>query len=37
MFMLASSPLEKTAIQVDISGELLGNLLPAREQGKLPH
>jgi hypothetical protein len=28
------SPMEKTAVQPDVSGKLLGNLLPAREQGK---
>ena len=34
MFMLASSPIEKTAIHADISGKLLGNLRQAPEQGK---
>jgi len=34
MFMLASSPIEKTAIHADISGKFSGNLSQAPEQGK---
>jgi hypothetical protein len=34
MFMLASSPIENTAIQADISGKLPGNLRQAPQQGK---
>ena len=34
MFMLASSPIEKTAIQADISGKLPGNLRQTPVQGK---
>jgi len=34
VFMLASSPIVKTAIQADISGKLLGNLRQTPEQGK---